>query len=104
MDKKLLEKIKCKNCNKEIDPDEFLMNFNDLKSYSSRLTEARLKSGLNEAIVVGDARINGFRASLGVMDFNFMGGSMGSVVGEKIKIIADYSIANKVPLIIFCAS
>ena len=146
MDKKLLEKFKCKNCNKEIDPDEFLINLNvcpncdyhgyigakeriqitsdegsfneiaqdlnsvdflnfyDLKSYSSRLKEARLKSGLNEAIVVGDARINGFRASLGVMDFNFMGGSMGSVVGEKIKIIADYSIANKLPLIIFCAS
>ncbi len=41
---------------------------------------------------------------MGVMDFNFMGGSMGSVVGEKIKIIADYSIANKLPLIIFCAS
>jgi len=146
MDKKLLEKNKCKNCNKEIDPDEFLINLNvcpkcgyhdyigareriqitsdegsfsemaqdlnsvdflnfyDLKSYSSRLTEARLKSGLNEAIVVGDARINGFRTSLGVMDFSYMGGSMGSVVGEKIKIIADYSIANKLPLIIFCAS
>ncbi len=146
MDKKQTEKIKCKNCNKEIDPDEFLinlnvcpncsyhdyvsawkriqittdegsfnemaqdlnsvdfLNFNDLKSYSYRLTEARLKSGLNEAIVVGDARINGFRTSLGVMDFNFMAGSMGSVVGEKIKIIADYSIANKLPLIIFCAS
>jgi acetyl-CoA carboxylase carboxyl transferase subunit beta len=146
MDKKQPEKIKCKSCNKEIDPDEFLINLNvcpncgyhdyvcareriqitsdegsfnemaqdlnsadflnfyDLKSYGIRLTEARLKSGLNEAIVVGDARINGFRTSLGVMDFNFMGGSMGSVVGEKIKIIADYSIANKLPLIIFCAS
>ena len=146
MDKKLLEKFKCKKCNKEIDPDEFLINLNvcpncdyhgyigareriqitsdegsfneiaqdlnsidflnfyDLKSYTSRLKEARLKSGLNEAIVVGDARINGFKTSLGVMDFSFMGGSMGSVVGEKIKIIADYSIANKVPLIIFCAS
>ena len=146
MDKKQPEKIKCKNCNKEIEPDKFLINLNvcpncgyhdyvgareriqitsdegsfnemaqdlnsvdflnfcDLKSYSIRLTEARLKSGLNEAIVVGDARINGFRTSLGVMDFNFMGGSMGSVVGEKIKTIADYSIANKLPLIIFCAS
>ncbi|MCL5071322.1 MAG: acetyl-CoA carboxylase, carboxyltransferase subunit beta [Actinobacteria bacterium] len=141
-----MEKIKCKSCNKEINPDEFLINLNvcpncsyhsyigareriqitsdegsfneiaqdlnsadflnfyDLKSYSSRLKEARLKSGLNEAIVVGDARINGFKTSLGVMDFSFMGGSMGSVVGEKIKIIADYSIANKLPLIIFCAS
>ena len=146
MDKKLLGKVKCKNCNKETDPDELLINLNvcsncgyhdyigareriqitsdegsfnemaqdlnsvdflnfyDLKSYSSRLKEARLKSGLNEAIVVGDARINGFKTSLGVMDFSFMGGSMGSVVGEKIKIIADYSIANKLPLIIFCAS
>jgi len=146
MDKKQPGKIKCKKCNKEIDPDEFIVNLNvcpycgfhdyigareriqitcdegsfyemaqnlnsvdfldfyDLKSYNSRLAEARLKSGLSEAIVVGDARINGFATSLGVMDFNFMGGSMGSVVGEKIKIIADYSIANKLPLIIFCAS
>jgi len=146
MDKKQPEKMKCKNCKKEMDPDEFLINLNvcancgyhdyigamkriqittdegsfsemaqdlnsvdfldfyDLKPYSSRLTEARVKSGLNEAIIVGNAKINGFKTSLGVMDFNFMGGSMGSVVGEKIKIIADYSIANKLPLIIFCAS
>lgn len=80
------------------------LNFYDLKSYNSRLTEARLKSGLNEAIIVGEARIQGFQASFGVMDFNFMGGSMGSVVGEKIKIITDHSIAGKLPLIIFCAS
>ena len=87
----------------EINSLDFL-EFYDLKSYNSRLQEARLKSGLNEAILVGEAKIGGFSTSFGVMDFNFMGGSMGSVVGERIKIITDYSIEKKLPLIIFCAS
>lgn len=80
------------------------LNFYDLKSYSVRLREAKLKSALEEAIVVGEAKIASFSVALGVMDFSFMGGSMGSVVGEKIKVIADCSIEKKIPLVIFCAS
>ena len=80
------------------------LNFYDLKAYKDRLTEAKLKSGLNEAVVTGEAKLAGNKISVGVMDFNFMGGSMGSVVGEHIKILADNSIANRIPLIIFAAS
>ncbi|MBC7334605.1 MAG: acetyl-CoA carboxylase, carboxyltransferase subunit beta [Actinobacteria bacterium] len=80
------------------------LNFYDVKSYDERLREAKLKSGLDEAIIVGEARISGFKVALGVMDFSFMGGSMGSVVGERIKLIANHSIKKEIPLIIFCAS
>jgi acetyl-CoA carboxylase carboxyl transferase subunit beta len=86
-----------------ISSEDFL-NFYDSKSYSTRLKEARLKASLEEAIIVGEAKIENHAIALGVMDFNFMGGSMGSVVGEKIRIITDFSIEKKVPLIIFCAS
>lgn len=78
--------------------------FYDLRSYSVRLKESKLKSGLEEAIIIGEAKISGFKIALGVMDFSFMGGSMGSVVGEKIKIIVNHSIQKKIPLVIFCAS
>ena len=81
-----------------------VLNFYDLKAYKDRLTEASLKSGLNEAVITGQAELAGNKISIGVMDFNFMGGSMGSVVGERIRILADNSIANKIPLIIFAAS
>jgi acetyl-CoA carboxylase carboxyl transferase subunit beta len=81
-----------------------ILDFYDLKHYTDRLSEAKVKSGLNEAIVTGEAKIGGNRLSIGVMDFNFMGGSMGSVVGERIKIIADNSIAKNIPLVIFTAS
>jgi acetyl-CoA carboxylase carboxyl transferase subunit beta len=81
-----------------------VLNFYDLKAYGDRLSEAKLKSGLNEAIVTGEAELDGSKISIGVMDFNFMGGSMGSVVGERIKILADNSIESRAPLIIFAAS
>ncbi len=80
------------------------LNFSDLKPYNLRLDEAKTKSGLNEAIITGEAKISGFETSIGVMDFNFLGGSMGSVVGERVKIISDNSIKKQIPLIIFAAS
>jgi len=80
------------------------LNFYDIKPYSTKLKEAKLKSGLEDAIMVGKAKIKNYSISLGVMDFSFIGGSMGSAIGEKIKIITDYSIEKKIPLIIFCAS
>ncbi len=86
-----------------ISSEDFL-NFYDSKSYSTRLKEAKLKASLEEAIIIGEAKIKNYAIALGVMDFSFMGGSMGSVVGEKIRIITDYSIEKKIPLIIFCAS
>jgi acetyl-CoA carboxylase carboxyl transferase subunit beta len=88
---------------KEINSVDFL-NFTDLKSYKLRLEEARQKSKVSEAIIVGSAKISGFDVGIGVMDFSFMGGSMGSVVGERIKRLADYVISKEIPLIIVCAS
>ncbi len=141
-----MEKIKCKNCNKEIDGETFLLNsrvcpycnyhhtigardrlqitvdensfvelgkninsvdflnFFDVKSYGTRLKEAKLKTGMNEAIIVGEAKIEGIGLAIGIMDFGFMGGSMGSVVGERIKILAGHSIEKNIPLVIFCTS
>ncbi len=80
------------------------LNFYDIKPYSTKLKEAKLKSSLEDAIMVGKAKIKNCNIALGVMDFSFIGGSMGSAIGEKIKIITDYSIEKKVPLVIFCAS
>lgn len=95
------------NSFKEIDQDirsiDFLKFF-DLKSYNGRLKEARIKTNLNEAIITGEAKIDGNEVAMGVMDFGFMGGSMGSVVGEKIKNLCDFSIERNMPLIIFGSS
>ena len=81
-----------------------ILNFYDLKSYGVRLKEAKLKTSLMEAIMTGEAKIDGNDVALGIMDFGFMGGSMGSVVGEKIRLLSSYSIEKRIPLIIFCTS
>jgi len=86
-----------------IRPVDFL-NFSDTKSYKERIEESEKKSGINEAIVTGYAEIGGFGAALGVLDFSYMGGSMGSVVGEKIKQLSVLSIEKRIPLILVCAS
>jgi acetyl-CoA carboxylase carboxyl transferase subunit beta len=80
------------------------LDFADTKSYKDRLKESEEKSGIREAIVTGQAKIGGFDVALGVMDFSFMGGSMGSVVGEKIKRLCELSIEKRMPLIIVCTS
>jgi len=59
------------------------LGFFDLRPYAERLAEAELKTGQGDAIVIGRAEIDGQPCQLAVMDFSFMGGSMGSVVGEK---------------------
>jgi len=91
----------------EIDSDmasvDFLKFF-DLKAYRDRLDKAVEKTGLNEAIVTGQAELDGRGIAIGAMDFGFMGGSMGSVVGEKIKNLCALSIENNLPLITFSAS
>jgi len=81
-----------------------LLEFFDLKSYPERLKEAKVKTSLSSAIITGEAKIDGDEVAIGVMDFSFMGGSMGSVVGEKIKNLANLSIEKNIPLILFSAS
>jgi acetyl-CoA carboxylase carboxyl transferase subunit beta len=80
------------------------LNFEDLKPYKSRLKEAREKTGRNSAIIVGTGLLKGKNIALGVMDFAFLGGSMDSVVGEKIARLVDVAIENKLPLIIVSTS
>lgn len=80
------------------------LNFVDMEPYSKRLVSAQEKSGLSEAIMVGTCSINGSTVALGIMDFNFMAGSMGSVVGEKITLIIEHALKFKLPLIIISTS
>ncbi len=80
------------------------LNFKDSLSYPERIQANRSKSGLSEAIVSGEAAINGFPVILTVMDFSFMGGSMGSVVGEKISRAAETALEKRVPLICIASS
>jgi acetyl-CoA carboxylase carboxyl transferase subunit beta len=82
------------------DPLEFF----DLRPYSERLVEAEMKTGLGDAIVVGHGAIDGHRAQLAVMDFTFMGGSMGSVVGEKFSRACTAAAERELPLITVTSS
>ena len=80
------------------------LKFKDTISYKDRLKESQKKSGLKEAAISGDALIKGYPVSLVIMDFSFMGGSMGSVVGEKISRAAERALAKKQPLITVSSS
>jgi acetyl-CoA carboxylase carboxyl transferase subunit beta len=80
------------------------LNFFDLRPYVERLAEAELKTGLGEAMVIGQARIDGTGCELSVMDFSFMGGSMGSAVGEKFSRACDGAAERGVPLVSVSAS
>src|ERR687887_600711 len=80
------------------------LDFFDLRPYTERLAEAELKTGLGEAIVIGTAAVEGKPCELAVMDFAFMGGSMGSVVGEKFSRACDSAAERGVPLVSVTAS
>jgi acetyl-CoA carboxylase carboxyl transferase subunit beta len=80
------------------------LSFRDSKKYTDRVRGARKKTGRNSAILTGTARIDGSPVALAVLDFSFLGGSMGSVVGEKIRRIADVAIEKRLPLVILSAS
>jgi acetyl-CoA carboxylase carboxyl transferase beta subunit len=75
------------------------LGFFDLRPYTERLAEAELKTGLADAMLIGQAAIDGRQCELAVMDFSFMGGSMGSVVGEKFSRACDSASERGVPLI-----
>jgi acetyl-CoA carboxylase carboxyl transferase subunit beta len=82
------------------DPLEFF----DLRPYTERLAEAELKTGLGDAMVIGQAQLDAMGCELAVMEFGFMGGSMGSVVGEKFSRACDSAVEREVPLISVSAS
>jgi acetyl-CoA carboxylase carboxyl transferase subunit beta len=80
------------------------LNFKDSKKYKERIKRAEKTSGSSEAVVTGRARILNIPVMLGVFDFSFMGGSMGSVVGEKLARLVERGSAEKRPVIIVSAS
>ena len=82
------------------DPLKFL----DTQPYSERQKSAKEKSGLDEAVICGTGEINGQKAAIAVMDFDYMGGSMGSVVGEKVTRIMEHALKEKLPVIAFTSS
>lgn len=80
------------------------LKFKDTKKYKDRLTESKRKSGENDALIVMQGSVKEVSLVACAFDFNFMGGSMGSVVGEKFVRAVNLSIDTKVPLVCFCAS
>ena len=80
------------------------LQFRDRKPYSDRLREMETKIGLIDAVKTGLGKINGMPVGLGVMDFRFMGGSMGSVVGEKLTRLIEQATSRRYPVIIVCTS
>ncbi len=80
------------------------LHFSDTETYVNRLETAREKSGRDEAVIVGTCTIEGKPIAIGVLDFNFMGGSMGSVVGERLTLIIEHAIQQELPLVIISTS
>jgi acetyl-CoA carboxylase carboxyl transferase subunit beta len=80
------------------------LHFKDTVKYTERLKKARTKTGLEEAVITGLGSIGGHPVSVAVFEFAFMGGSMGSVVGEKLTRAIELAIAKRMPLLIVSAS
>jgi acetyl-CoA carboxylase carboxyl transferase subunit beta len=80
------------------------LSFVDTESYQQRLEIAKKKSGRDEGAMVGTCELNGTRIALGMLDFSFMAGSMGSVVGERLTGIIEYATEHQLPLVIVSAS
>lgn len=80
------------------------LDFKDSKEYKARIKDAIKKTGMNSAILTGTATIDGMYVGIGILDFGFLGGSMGSVVGEKIARLARLVVEKRIPLILVSAS
>ena len=80
------------------------LKFVDTKSYRGRVDKSQKDTGLKDAIKTGVGKINNYDIVISCMDFSFIGGSMGSVVGEKIFRAIDYSLKKKIPLMIISKS
>jgi len=87
----------------DIESSDFL-NFTDLKNYKDRLEAAKAKTELDDSMAVAVGKVNRNKLVIAAMDFTFIGGSMGSVVGEKIARSVDYCIDTKTPLLIISKS
>ena len=76
------------------------LNFKDTKKYSERIADSQKKTGLKDAVRTAHGMSNGIQIVIACMDFSFIGGSMGAVVGEKISRAIDYSYQNNIPILI----
>ena len=83
-----------------IDP----LGFKDRRAYADRLIESQANTGLKDGVITGICKVDSMPLALAVMDFRFMGGSMGSVVGEKITRLVEHATKENFPLLIVCAS
>lgn len=99
----LIDKNTFEETNTEIYPTDPL-GFVDSKPYSQRLEEAQKKTELTDAVVTGVGAIDGHRVGIAVMDFRFIGGSMGSVVGEKVTRCFEHALEHNLPVIAVCTS
>jgi acetyl-CoA carboxylase carboxyl transferase subunit beta len=80
------------------------LEFSDLQPYQKRLEDAQKRTGLTDACVTGEALIGDHPLVMAILDFDFMGGSMGSVVGEKVTLAVERALKKQVPLLIISAS
>jgi len=92
-----------KSINNHLTPVDPL-GFKDRRAYADRLRESQASTGLKDGVITGICEVDSIPMALAVMDFRFMGGSMGSVVGEKITRLIEYSTKEQLPLLIVCAS
>lgn len=88
---------------KELTPVDPL-GFKDRRAYADRLRESQASTGMKDGVITGTCKIEEISLALAVMDFRFMGGSMGSVVGEKITRLIETATSKDLPLLIICAS
>ncbi len=87
----------------EVKPNDSL-NFVDTESYKDRIKKAKAKTGLDDAVITGIGKINGNEVSAAIMDFEYMGGSMGSVVGEKVTRAMEEAVKRKIPMLAITSS
>ena len=100
----LIDKDTFKQLNEDLGPGDPL-TFSDAKGpYSEKAKSAQKRTGLNESVVTGTGKIHGADVTLAVMDFRFMGGSLGGSTGQKILLAANYSLKHRQPLIVISAS
>ena len=78
--------------------------FKDRRSYADRLKDSQNSTGMRDAVICGIGRLEGFPLAIGVMEFRFMGGSMGSVVGEKLTRLIETASDRALPALVVCAS
>jgi len=81
-----------------------VLGFTGTQSYAAKLEENRQKTGYRDAVSCGRARMGNHTVALGVMDFNFLGASMGSVVGEKVTLLFERATEARLPVVMSCAS